>query len=188
MAIKKEISLLPEAENPNSFGAIFFKWLTTIGRWVIIVTELIVITAFISRFWLDRKNSDLSETVRQQEAILDSTKYFETEFASFQERLATIKSYYANQPEYDQQLLSLIESTPNNLIFDSLSVEKKSTGEITAIASLVAIDEDSIVDFISNLMLNPNIQTVEISKIEKKPKENNYIVSISLIFSKIKKS
>jgi hypothetical protein len=188
MAIKKEISLLPDAENPNSFGARFFKWLTTIGRWVIVVTEFIVIAAFISRFSLDRKNSDLSETVRQQQAILDSTKYFETEYASFQERLATIKEYYANQPEYDQQLLSLMESTPNNPVYDTLSIQKNSTNEIIATASLFAFNEDSIVDFISNLMLNPDIKTVEISKIEKKPKENNYTVLISLIFNIPKKS
>ena len=188
MAIKKEISLLPEAENPNSFGARFFKWLTTIGRWIIIVTELIVVVAFISRFWLDRKNSDLSETVRQQRAILDSTKYFETEYASFQERLKTIREYYSNQPGYDQQILSLIESTPNNLIYDNLSVQKNSSNEITATASLIAVDENSIVDFISNLMLNPEIRTVEISKIEKKPRENNYTVSITLVFNTPKKS
>jgi len=184
MATKKEISLLPETENPNSFGAKFFKWLTTVGRWVIILTELIVISAFISRFWLDRKNSDLSETVRQQEAILSSTKYFETEYASFQERLKTIKDFYSNQPEYDQQLISLIDSTPNNLIYDNLSIQKDSESDQTiATASLIAVNEDSIVDFISNLMLNPNIKTVNINKIEKKPKENNYTVSISIIFT-----
>ncbi|MDD4937579.1 MAG: hypothetical protein PHX34_00955 [Candidatus Shapirobacteria bacterium] len=183
MAVKKEISLLPETENPNSFGAKFFKWLTTVGRWVIILTELIVISAFISRFWLDRKNSDLSETVRQQEAILNSTKYFETEYASFQERLKTIKDFYSNQPEYNQQLLSLINSTPNNLIYDNLSIQKDSeSNQTVAMASLIAINEDSIVNFISNLMLNPDIKTVNINKIEKKPKENSYTVSISVIF------
>jgi len=183
MAVKKEISLLPETENPNSFGARFFKWLTTVGRWVITITELIVICAFISRFWLDRKNSDLSETIRQQEAILDSTKYFETEYLSFQERLKTIKEYYSNQPEYNEYLLTLVNSTPNNLIYNNISIEKNSDNEITATASLTAVNEESIVSFVSNLMLNQGIKTVEISKVEKKSKENSYTVYLSLTFN-----
>jgi len=183
MAIKKEISLLPEAENPNSFGAVFFKWLTTVGRWIIVITELIVILAFISRFWLDRRNSDLSEIVRQQQSIIESTKYFETEYTSFQERLSNIKEAYISQPKYDQYLLSLIKSTPQDLIYDTISTEKNSNNEITTTASLISSNEESIVNFISNLMLNPDIKSVEINKIEKKPKENNYTVLISLVFN-----
>lgn len=183
MAVKKEISLLPQAENPNSFTARFFKWLTTVGRWVIVVTELIVVIAFISRFWLDRKNSDLSEIVRQQQAIIDSTKYFQAEYASFQQRLETIKNYYSDQPEYHRFLDSLIKSTPNDLIYDNLAIQKdEELKKVTATASILAYREDSIVDFISNLMLNPNIDTVEITKIEKKAKENTYSLSIYLVF------
>lgn len=183
MAIKKEISLLPEAENPNSFSALFFKWITTVGRWVIVVTELIVIIAFVSRFWLDRRNSDISEVVRQQQSILDSTKYFESEFTSFQERLKTIREAYANQPEYDKYLLSLIKSTPPDLVYDSISTKQDSDNKITTTASLISSNEDSIVNFISNLMLNPDIKTVDINKIEKKPKENNYTILISIVFN-----
>jgi len=76
MANKKELSLLPDSSNPNSFSARFIKWVTTIGRWVMTLTELIVISAFISRFWLDRKNSDLSDLIRQKQAILESTQEF----------------------------------------------------------------------------------------------------------------
>lgn len=187
MAIKKEISLLPETENPNSFGAVFFKWLTTIGRWVIVITEFIVIIAFISRFWLDRKNSDLSEIVRQQKSIIDSTKYFEMEFSSFQERLITIRKAYSEQPGYDKYLSSLIKSTPLDLIYDSISAKETSDNNVTITASLISSNENSIVAFISNLMANTDIKSVEINKIEKKPKENNYTVSISVIFD-LKKS
>jgi hypothetical protein len=184
MAAKKEISLLPQAENPNSFTARFFKWLTTVGRWVIIITELIVVTAFLSRFWLDRKNSDLSEIVRQQQAIIDSTKFFQAEYTSFQKRLQTIRDYYSNQPEYHRHLDTLIKSTPNDLVYNNLAIRQDlELKKITANASILAYREDSIINFISNLMLNPDIDTVEITKIEKKAKENTYSLSIYLIFN-----
>jgi len=183
MAVKKEISLLPESENPRSFGARFFKWITTTGRVTIIITELIVISVFISRFWLDRKNSDLSEISRQKQAILESTLPFETEFIQLQQRLAYIKDFYTNQPEYDKQINSLITSTPEDLFYDSLSISKDEKEKLITInTNLIAFREESIVSFITNLMLNPDIEQVNVNKIEKKERENKYSISITLFF------
>ncbi|HPT65695.1 MAG TPA: hypothetical protein PK257_00095 [Candidatus Woesebacteria bacterium] len=187
MAVKKEISLLPESENPRSFGARFFKWITTTGRVTIILTELVVISVFISRFWLDRKNSDLSEVVRQKQAILESIVPFETEFVQLQQRLNYIKDFYSNQPEYSNQINSLIVSTPEDLFYESLSVSKDEKLKSTVInTSLVAYKEESIVNFITNLMLNSDIDQVDVNKIEKKEKENKYSVSLTLFFKPTK--
>jgi len=184
MAIKKEPSLLPESENPRSFEARFLKWLTTIGRITIVLTELIVISVFISRFWLDRKNSDLSEIVRQKQAILESTAPFETEFIKLQKRLSFIKNFYSNQLGYDKQINSLISSTPTDLFYNQISVSMDEKTQNTIInASLIAYKEESIVSFITNLTLNPDIKQVDITKIEKKEKENQYSISIVLHFN-----
>jgi hypothetical protein len=183
MAAKKEISLLPESENPRSFSARFFKWITTTGRVTIILTELIVISVFISRFWLDRKNSDLSEISRQKQAILESTIPFEKEFVQLQQRLTYIKDFYSNQPDYSQQIDSLITSTPEDLFYDDISVSKdEKSNLITINTSLIAFREESIVSFITNLMLNPDIDQVNVNKIEKKEKENTYSILITLFF------
>ena len=184
MAIKKELSLLPESENPRSFGARFLKWITTTGRVTIVLTELIVISVFISRFWLDRKNSDLSEIVRQKQAILQSATPFEVEFIKLQERLSYVKSFYSNQPEYGKQISSLISSTPADLFYKQLSISVDKKTKITTIStSLIAYKEESIVSFITNLTLNPDISQVNISKIEKKEKENQYSISLVLFFN-----
>ena len=183
MAVKKELSLLPDSENPNSFGARAIKWLTTVGRWVIVLTELVVVSAFISRFWLDRKNSDLSETIRQQQAILETTQSFESEFKSFQKRLSFISDFYKNTPQYDQIITTLINSTPTDLIYQTISLQKGETeNNISASASLIAFNEKSLVSFINNLALNPNIDSVKINQIEKKQQENNYLISIYVVF------
>jgi hypothetical protein len=186
MAIKKELSLLPDSENPNSFGAKTIKWLTTTGRWVIVLTELVVISAFISRFSLDRKNSDLSEAIRQQQAILETTQNFEAEFNSFQQRLEFIHDFYVNDYQYVQKINTLVNSTPTDLIYQNLSIQKdKDNNKVSASASLIAFSESSIINFINNLTLNPNIETIKINQIEKKQQENNYLIEISVIFKKI---
>jgi len=184
MAVKKEVSLLPNSENPNSFSSRLIKWSTTTGRVIIIFTELIVVCAFVSRFWLDRKNSDLSEILRQKTAILQSTKTFETEFKQLQQKLSSIKSFYTNQPKYDQQLDSLIKSTPEEIYYKDINItQDEKTLETIINSNLIAYREDLIVTFITNLMVNPDIKQVDIKRIEKKSKENQYDVIISLVFN-----
>ena len=184
MPAKKEISLLPDEENLDSFSARAFRWLTTVGRYVIVFTELLVICAFLSRFWLDRINSDLSEVIRQQQAILTSTNSFETDYAQLQQRLNTIKSFYQNQPEYQSKFQTLTESTPLDITYTNLSLDQDSGSHITADIRFSAYQESSIINFITNLIVNPQISSVNIQTIEKKTKENVYHVTLSLIFGK----
>ena len=104
-----------------------------------------------------------------------------------QQRLAYIKDFYSNQPEYSQQIDSLVTSTPQNLFYENLSISKDEKLKSTTInTSLTAYKEEDIVSFITNLMLNPDIDQVNVNKIEKKEKENQYSISLTLFFKAVK--
>lgn len=185
MPAKKEISLLPNEENLNTFSARFFRWVTSVGRVVIVFVELIVIGAFLSRFWLDRKNSDLSETLRQQKAILGSTAEFEKDYLSLQGRLKFIKNFYKSEPKYVESLSSLIQSIPEGIYFQNISFNtSEKTNIITSSVESFSYQEDIIIDFIVNLKLNPDISSVNVQKIEKKTKDSKFYLSLSLSFKK----
>ncbi len=185
MPAKKEISLLPNEENLNTFSARFLRWVTSVGRVVIVFVELIVIGAFLSRFWLDRKNSDLSETLRQQKAILGSTAEFEKDYLSLQGRLKFIKNFYKSEPKYVESLSSLIQSIPEGIYFQNISFNtSEKTNIITSSVESFSYQEDIIIDFIVNLKLNPDISSVNVQKIEKKTKDSKFYLSLSLSFKK----
>ena len=181
MPAKKEISLLPDKENANSFINRIIKWTTSIGRAIIIVTELIVISAFLSRFWLDRKNSDLSEVIRQQKAILESTQDFEKEYGFLQQRLKALAPYANNPQSLDIKISSVVSSIPNDISLGNISIKVTDTGQ-SATLTAIAYKEGSIVDFITNLSINPDIQKVDIKRIEKKSKDDKYNVDLDLNF------
>jgi len=185
MPPKKEVSLLPNADNNQTFFARTLRWLTTVGRVVLIFTELIVIGAFLSRFWLDRKNADLSETIRQQKAILTSTKEFEKDFISLQTRLDFIHNFYQKQPNYIPALNSLVESLPDGIFFQTLTMAHNDDKDpkTTAKVELYAYQEEVIVDFISNLKLNPQVSSLDVQRIEKKTKDSKYYLTIFLTFN-----
>ncbi|MBP6989527.1 PilN domain-containing protein [Candidatus Shapirobacteria bacterium] len=185
MPTKKEVSLLPSENDINGFWPRFLNWITTVGRVVIVFAELIVICAFISRFWLDRKNSDLSEILRQQKAILASTQEFEDDYTNLQQRLKFIKEFYQSEPKYVENLNSLTSSLPDSIYFQNLSLKKDDTvKKVSSQISLYAYEENPIVDFIVNLKLNPDIETVDVKRIEKKPKDGKYYLDIFVVFKK----
>ncbi len=174
---QKEITLLPQESDNNSLSSRIIRYSSSIGRYIIVFTELIVISAFLSRFWLDRQNSDLSETLRQQKAIVDSTAEFDKEYSSLQSRLKYIDTQYKNQPKYVQNITALVSSLPADIFFQNLTLNRD-----TALVSIYSYQEDSLVNLIVNLSQNPNIATVDIRKIEKKSKDAKYFVDIFLKF------
>ena len=79
-APKSEIELLPqEGWEKGTLGKLL-KWALTAGRYIVIVTELAVIMAFLSRFKFDRELTDLHEEIKQKQAVIQSAQSFETEF------------------------------------------------------------------------------------------------------------
>lgn len=185
MPPKKEISLLPSEENLNSPLAKITKWATSTGRVVIIFVELIVILAFLSRFSLDRRNADLSETLRQQKAILASTKDFENDYLSLQKRLSYIREFYNNEPQYVSFIDSLISTVPNDIYFQMFTFKKNPDNkQLYCQAQLYSYQEQSLIDFITNAGLNPDIEYVNVQKIEKKTKDNKYYLDVTIFFKK----
>lgn len=185
MPAVKEVSLLPKEADNNSLFARTLRWLTSVGRVIIIFTELIVIAAFLSRFWLDRKNSDLSETLRQQKAIIGSTKEFENEYLSLQNRLTTIKKFYSLSPRYADFFKSISQSLPPDVYLQSLSFERDDkNSQILVKSKLYSYQEDSLVNFVTNASLNPDIHDVSVERIEKRTKDSKYYLDAVISFKK----
>lgn len=184
MAVKKEITLLSNADNPNLLSKKVFNWLFYVVRYVLVFTELVVIVAFLSRFSLDPKNSNLSDSIRQKKAILAVYSDFENEFNLLNQKLQTISDLYQKQPLYSPYILALSQSAPQDIVFQSLSIKNTSAG-ITAQLAIYAYQENAIIDFISQLSINPQIKIVNVINIEKKPREDKYNVSINITFNNI---
>lgn len=87
----KKINLLVKEGFENSQIGKILSWLLTVGRAIVIVVELIVILAFLSRFWLDRQLTDLAEANNTKRAQIEASQTFEQNFKSLQARLAVVK-------------------------------------------------------------------------------------------------
>ena len=127
------INLLGNQDLEHTPWGRIVSWATTYGRYIMITTEIIVLLAFISRFSLDRKNTDLTEEVTQKRAILEANTSFEQSIRSLQANIATSKTLLAHQP-IPVDVVKLMETIlPPDVYLTSLSLtNNKITLDATA--------------------------------------------------------
>ena len=179
---KKEISLLPEQNAAEIVAGKFVKCILSVGRYIVIFTELIVIGAFMSRFWLDRKNSDLSEKIRQQKAILTSTQIFEMEFRDFQMRVNKISDGIQEKYLPVEALDLVAASLPTDVLLSDFRYSKEKEG-IKASLKAQIFSEAGLAEFIDRLIDNPSIATVQIGTIEKEEGKGGMTIQFIVNFA-----
>ena len=86
-----DINLLPGDELGNRPGGRILLWALSWGKKIVIVTELIVVSAFLSRFWLDTQVANLSDQIEHNKETLLALRDFEVEFRSVSDRLVAVK-------------------------------------------------------------------------------------------------
>ncbi len=97
MSALGSINLLPKSEFEISFWGKFLKWALSTGRYMVILTELVVIVAFLSRFKLDKDLADLSDNIAGKKAVIDASAAYEKQFRTIQSRLSAAEKMIDGQ-------------------------------------------------------------------------------------------
>ncbi len=116
---KDQINLIPQKGFETTTTGRVLAWILSTFRIIVIVTELIVMIAFLSRFWLDAQNTDLNEEIQQKQAILIASSTFENEFKDTQKRLNIFSEFSVNQGKISQSLKTITSYLPGDLYLTS---------------------------------------------------------------------
>lgn len=139
-------------------------WATTYGRYIMITTEIVVLLAFISRFSLDRKNTDLTEELTQKQAIIEANVDFEREIKTLQNKLASAKSLLSNQSKPVDVINQIEQLIPADVYLESLDL---ATNRLTM--SAAANSTQGFAQFLSNLESSQALHNVTIGDISRSP-------------------
>ncbi len=157
-----DINLLPfEDIEKTPFGK-FLKWALSIGRYIIVVTELLVLLAFLSRFKLDRDLSDLSEEIARQKNIITSQQTFETKVRKLQAQLAAAKIILADTQDMNKALDIVAADLPAETQMEVLQVKGN-----TLVLQGSVVSESGMATLLNALQKDPKISNISLSKIEK---------------------
>lgn len=159
-----DINLLGQEDLQFSPWGRILTWSTTYGRYIMILTEIVVLLAFISRFSLDRKLTDLKEEIAQKQAIIEANSSFENELLSLQDRMKSIKSLAGEQNLPRDLVEELQRVLPPDVHFESFTLNERSLTLKTTAATTAGFSQ-----FVSNILGSAYLERVEIGEIKKNP-------------------
>ncbi|HOV17661.1 MAG TPA: hypothetical protein PLK49_01980 [Candidatus Dojkabacteria bacterium] len=169
----KSINLLEPVGSGESVGQISISWLTTIGKWMLIIVEIISLAAFGYRFVMDGKNNDLTEQINSQVSTLENATWKKSivRYGNYQTLLTDVKTV-RNKQEINSNLISeVINGVPLTLNVESISINN---GKVSL--SIKTTDFNALRSYEENLKNNTYYSDVRVNI---NMKDVEYDVSIS---------
>lgn len=170
----KTISINLLKKDDVDFIEKFINWALTVGRFVVILTEGIALSAFLYRFTLDREVIDLHDEITQKQAIVKFLKPNEDNYRNIQARLTYISKIEGSAQAMTNNLRDAIDNAPGNILISSVFLSENNLSINASARSLY-----SLTDFLNTLKNNPKIRSVSLDKIENKTSESIINVVIS---------
>jgi len=149
----KEISFLDK----------FLNWALTIGRLVVIITEIVALSSFLYRFSLDRQLIDLHSEIKKEENIVNSFKNSERAYRNLQDRLAIANNFSKSGGMEFNLFKDIVSFVPQGMKLDQVSISRDRI-RIEANCQFIS----NLTNFINALKSYPRIKSISIDKIENK--------------------
>lgn len=157
---KININLLPEDPFFKTFLGQTLRWALSVGRYIVIFTELLVILSFLARFTLDRQLTNLNDAIHQKKTVVESYGDLEDQF-----RLAQAK---INQYQQIEQQANISDTFPllTQIMPSGVQLEELIISPQRILMTGSTISQSSLNVLINNLQLSPDFTKISIDKIE----------------------
>lgn len=162
-----DVNLLPKDPFFDTPLGKTLKWALSVGRYIVIFTELIVIISFASRFSLDRQVTNLNDAINQKEAIIRS-------YGDLEENVRNTQSIIEQYQQIEQQsnitdiFPALSKIAPQDVKLDELIIRPTSV-----VLGGTTLSQASLNLLITNLQLSPDFRNVAVDKIETSDGQRN---------------
>lgn len=171
--VNKDINLLPQEEFAASTLGRTLKWLLSTFRMIVISTEMVVMIAFLSRFWLDSQNNDLTDSISQERIVVGSYKDVETKFRLTQQKLDTFSKTIAS-PQMNTVVAKLAPAIPNTVSLQSLTLKGN-----TLQLEVQAPSEEDGQQLIANLQGSKSFQNTKLVSAQLKDAQTSFTLDTS---------
>lgn len=158
---KRSINLLPRDAFESSTLGVVLEWSLVFGKWAVILTQLVVMSAFLYRFTLDRNLTDLRKAIAKDVAIIKSYDQVERDFVLMQKQINSAKETMESQTLALSTLNQLGSITPNEVWYDRIVLTQSNLTLTAYAASLPAFGQ-----FLTAIQNSTEFGGVRIGKIE----------------------
>jgi Tfp pilus assembly protein PilN len=185
MPSPKKVNLLPKDKFEHSAIGKFLKWATSAGRSIVVLTEFVVICAFLSRFYFDTQLANLFDETNQKKAIVAAAADFEENFRQTQEKIQIIKALLAQESRPSLLINEVSQLLPSEVTLTAVNLE----GKKLALTGYT-LSENGLRLFWLGLNQHPQLEQVTLSNVSSR-KEGpglDFTINAGLKAKEVKKS
>lgn len=164
------VNLLPEDPFFETIVGRTMRWAVSVGRYIVIFTELLVIISFGTRFSLDRQITDLNDAIHQKASIIKSFGDLENTIKSVQGRIEDYQQLQQRKNLADM-FPAISAITPQDVKLTELVIKP------TAITMRGTTQSQTSLNLlINNIQLSPQFFNVKVNSIETSTETQGEIV------------
>ena len=125
--LPKSINLIETINSPGDTFTIFYEWSFTIGKYLLIVAQIVVIIVFVVRLMVDRINNDLTSDINNQVEVLlqADVRKNEGKYRNFQTLFDDLDKLDQEQIKHARTIISTLDNIPSNIRLESYSFNEK---------------------------------------------------------------
>lgn len=165
-ATKININLIPRDPFFNTVLGKILRWSLSVGRYIVIFTELMVILSFVARFSLDRQLTNLNDSVHQKQITIESYGDLEEKI-----RLIQAKTDQYQQIEQQENIIDIFPAltriTPRNIQLDELTIKSNKIS-----MSGQSLSQQSLNMLINNFQISSDFSNIVVDRIEAGDNQN----------------
>lgn len=174
-----KINLLPKDSFEQSALGKILKWALTSGRVLVVLTEFVVILAFGSRFYFDKKLNDLVEVIGQKQAVVESYVDIEGKIRDLLSRQAIVDKYLKENLGISGIISQIKRVTPQDVSFTEISVDDAGFS-----LSGTAGSEGGLANLLVGINNIPKVTGVSVGSIDFDQREGLINFKVSVVVNK----
>lgn len=175
---RKSIDLLNPINPPTDVWTTIYNWVFTVGRYLLVGIEALLLVVFFSRFVMDEINSKLTDEINDKVAILSDSEFRSREalYTNIHSVLTDVKNISDKQEINSEVIAQITSAVPGSLSMDTFSYNKDRVS-----MNLKSTDLKSIKDYEFSLRQNTRFKDVIVTL--RKSDANSSEIDVSISFS-----
>lgn len=137
-------------------------WAINIGRIIIVLTELVALSALGYRFIVDKQIIDLHDKIKTKESIVTASKNQEETYRDLQQRIAAISTLTKRTTSQVQVLNSVFEKTQS----DDFAVERVSYSNNIISLDGTALSIFALNNLVTDIRKSDIVKSIDLTNIE----------------------
>lgn len=119
--LPNSINLIETINAPGDTFTIFYEWTFTIGKYLLVFVQVIVIVVFVVRLTVDRINNDLTSDINNQVDLLleADIRQNEKRYRTFQTLFHDLDYLEENQVKHARTIVSILDSVPSDITLET---------------------------------------------------------------------